>query len=130
MKPTDIIYSDDFVTVFVNSFFIGNNPGHIIVVPNKHIENIYDMPEEVGYHIFDITKKMSGVMKRAYDADGITIKQNNEPAGGQHAFHYHLHIFPRYNNDEFNDLLSEQKRLADPDERAEYADRLKAQLDN
>jgi diadenosine tetraphosphate (Ap4A) HIT family hydrolase len=50
---------------------------------------------------------------------------NNELAGDQHAFHYHLHVFPRYNDDGFNEILPKDKRLASPEERAEYAKKLK-----
>lgn len=128
IRPTDIVYSDDIVTVFINSFFMGINAGHVIVVPNEHYENIYDLPNNVGQHIFDVAKKMANVVKKAYKADGITLRQNNEPAGDQHAFHYHLHVFPRYVNDGFNEILPEQKRLADAQERAEYADKLKGHI--
>jgi histidine triad (HIT) family protein len=128
MKPTDIVYGDDIVTVFVNSFFMGKNAGHIIVVPNIHYENIYDLPSEVGRHIFDTAQRMAKAIKGAYATDGITIKQNNEPAGDQHAFHYHLHVFPRYDNDGFNEILPEQKRPAEPRERAQYANKLKSFL--
>lgn len=128
MKQADIVYADDMVTVFVNSFFLGKNAGHVIVVPNDHYENVYELPSEVGHHIFDIAKEMAVVMKKVYKTDGITIRQNNEPAGDQHAFHYHLHVFPRYTSDDFNEILPEQKRLADPEERAQYADKLKLSL--
>ena len=129
LKPADIVYSDDTVTVFVNSFFMGKNAGHVIVVPNVHYENIYDLPAEVGRHIFYTAQTMARTIKAAYKTDGITIKQNNEPAGDQHAFHYHLHVFPRYDDDGFNKILPEQKRLAEPTERAEYVSKLKKYLD-
>jgi histidine triad (HIT) family protein len=125
IRSTDIVYSDDVVTVFINSFFMGKNAGHVIVVPNEHFENIYDLPEAIGHHIFDIAKKCAQAIKTAYSADGITIRQNNEPAGDQHAFHYHLHVFPRYANDGFNEILPAQKRLASPDERQQFANKLK-----
>lgn len=125
MRPTDIVYSDDLVTVFINSFFMGKNAGHAIVVPNEHYENVYGLPDEIGRHVFDISKEVAIVIKKVYEADGITIKQNNEPAGDQHAFHYHLHVFPRYKDDGFNAIQPEQKRLAEPEERAEYAEKLK-----
>lgn len=125
MTPADIVYSDEVVTVFINSFFMGQNAGHVIVVPNDHYENIYDLPADVGAHIFSIAQKMARVIKKVYRADGISLKQNNEPAGDQHAFHYHLHVIPRYHNDGFNEILPEQKRLAEPQERAEYARKLK-----
>jgi len=129
MKPTDIVYSDDAVTVFINSFFMGKNAGHVIVVPNTHYENIYDLPAEIGRHNFETAQRMAKAVKVAYKTNGITIKQNNEPAGDQHAFHYHLHVFPRYDNDGFNEILPSQKRLAEPTERAGYADKLKKYLD-
>lgn len=126
IKSSDIVYGDEKVTVFINSFFMGKNSGHVIVVPNIHYESIYDLPSEIGHHIFDVTQKLSAAIKKTYKADGITIKQNNEPAGDQHAFHYHVHIFPRYKNDGFNAIQPEQKRLAEPKERASYAERLKS----
>jgi histidine triad (HIT) family protein len=108
---------------------MGKNTGHVIVVPNIHYENIYDLPSEVGQHIFDITQRLAIAIKKAYKADGITIRQNNEPAGDQHAFHYHIHVFPRYENDGFNTITPDQKRLAEPKERAQYAGKLKNHLD-
>ena len=67
-------------------------------------------------------------MKKAYKCDGITLRQNNEPAGDQHAFHYHLHIFPRYNGDKFNVGMTKKSMLSDPDDRIKYAQMLKNEL--
>ena len=58
----------------------------------------------------------------------ITTRQNNEPAGDQHAFHFHFHIFPRYKDDGYNVVQPSEKRLADPHERKEYAHKIKAAL--
>ena len=128
MRPTDIIYKDALVTGFINSFFIGKNAGHAIVVPNDHYENIYDLPAEIGHRVFDVSQKISLAMKKVYGCDGITIRQNNEPAGDQHAFHFHLHVFPRYKDDGYNAVQPSEKRLADPKERSAYAARLSAAL--
>ncbi|MBP9670632.1 HIT family protein [Candidatus Woesebacteria bacterium] len=127
MRLTDIVYIDEFVTAFINSFWIKNNPGHVIVVPNDHYENLYDLPTDLGAHIFRVAKKVAIAMKEAYRCDGITTLQNNEPAGGQHAFHYHHHIFPRYENDDLHENMS-NKQLADPTIRKEYADKLRSSL--
>ena len=45
MKQDDIFYRDDLVMAVINSKFVGNNPGHAIVVPLKHYENLYELPE-------------------------------------------------------------------------------------
>lgn len=128
MRPSDVVYKDELVTVFINSFFLGKNAGHVIVVPNEHFESIYDLPRTYGHWIADVTQKMAIALKEAYDCDGITIRQNNEPKGDQHAFHFHTHVFPRYENDGYNSQLPSQKRLAEPQERAGYAEKLKMYL--
>jgi histidine triad (HIT) family protein len=128
LKQTDVVYKDDMVTAFINSFFMGKNAGHVIVVPNEHFENIYTLPAEYGHRVFDVAKRVAIVMKELYKCDGISTRQNNEPAGDQHAFHYHFHIFPRYNDDGFNAIQPADKRLADPEERTGYAAKLSAYL--
>ena len=66
-------------------------------------------------------------MKESCGCDGITTLQNNEPAGGQHAFHYHFHIFPRYDDDALHANMM-NKQLADPAKRKEYADKLRSKI--
>ena len=124
LKQSDLVYKDETTSVFINSFFIGKNGGHLIVVPNSHYEHIYDVPLTILHNIMDTAKKMMGIMKRAYKCEGITLLQNNEPAGGQHAFHFHLHIFPRYTDDKIYDHMM-NKRLATPEERKKYAYKIK-----
>lgn len=124
VKHTDIVFKDDLATVLINSFFIKNNTGHVIVIPNKHFENLYEIPTEYLNHIIDLAQKAAIALKKAYACEGITLLQNNEPVGGQHAFHFHLHVFPRYENDDLH-LNMGNKQLADPKVRAEYADRVK-----
>lgn len=127
LRLQDIVYVDEVVTAFINSFWIKNNPGHVIIVPNDHYENFYDLPAGVGAHILTIAQKISIAMKKAYQCDGITLLQNNEPTGGQHAFHYHLHIFPRYPNDNLHTNMHD-KQLADPAIRSKYADKIRSSL--
>jgi histidine triad (HIT) family protein len=129
VKPTDFVYRDDLVSAFINSFFMGENAGHVIVVPNKHYENIYELPAEEGHRIFDIAQRVALAMKEAYSCDGITTRNNNEPAGDQHAFHFHFHVFPRYDNDGYNSVAPADKRLAEPKERAGYAEKIKTALE-
>src|SRR3989344_855336 len=83
LKQADLVYKDDLVSVFINSFWIKSVEGHVIIVPNEHYENLYEMPKEVGHRIFEVSQKMALVIKKTYKCDGITIRQNNEPAGDQ-----------------------------------------------
>src|SRR5258708_30314798 len=95
----DVFYRDDFITAFIAGKWWRSNPGHVIIIPNQHIENLYDMPEEIGHKIFDFSKEVAVAFKKAYGAEGVSTRQHNEPAGNQDVWHYHLHIYPRYEED-------------------------------
>ena len=94
-----VFYRDEFLTVFVAGKWWKTNPGHVIIIPNQHIENIYNMPVEIGHKIFDMSKKIAIALKETYKCDGTSTRQHNEPAGNQDVFHFHLHVFPRYEGD-------------------------------
>lgn len=128
LKQADLVFHDDRVNVWINSFWIQGNEGHVIIVPTEHFENIYSIPDVVGHRIFDISKIMSKALKASYGCDGITLRQNNERAGDQHAFHYHLHVFPRYKTDSFNQELTKKSYLSDPNDRIKYVNKLKKYL--
>jgi histidine triad (HIT) family protein len=130
LKQADLVFRDDLVSVFVNSFWIDTAKGHVIVVPNEHYENIYELPSEVGYRISEVVKKVATAMRIVYQCDGITTRQNNEPAGNQHAFHYHHHIFPRYDGDSYNENMTKKSILSKPEERIVYVNKLKEALKN
>jgi len=125
IKQSDFIYKGKNVSALINSFYIKNNKGHVIVVPNLHFENIFAMPQETSNEIMEIAKKISQALKTEYKCTGITLLQNNEPDGGQHAFHFHLHIFPRYKNDNLHGNMFD-KKILDPKERLLFAQKLKA----
>ncbi len=124
IKQSDFIYKGKNVSALINSFYVKNNKGHIIVIPSDHFENIFDMPANILDEIMQTTKRISIALKKVYQCTGITILQNNEPDSGQHAFHYHLHIFPRYKDDNlYTNMLD--KKLLDPKERFKYAEKLR-----
>lgn len=124
IRKSDIVFKDNLVTAFVNSFFIGNNPGHVAIVPNEHFENLFDLPDNYLGRIHEISKKVAIAIKETYGAEGITILQNNGSAGGQHAFHYHLHVFPRYPNDELHKNMLDKKTTTQK-QRHPYADKIR-----
>ena len=121
IRKTDILFKDEFVMVFIASYFIEGSEGHLIVVPVDHFENFYDLPNEIGSKIFSTARKFAIKMKSAYDCDGVNVLQNNEPAEGQHAFHYHMHLFPRYEGDNFWEQMG-NKRETTQQERLKFAE--------
>ncbi len=124
IRQSDIVYKDNLVTAFVSSFFIGDNPGHILISPNEHFENIFDLPKEYGHQVFDVAQQVAIAFKKVRNADGITTLQCNESAGDQHAFHYHFHVYPRFENDNLLLQLSNKKSTT-KEERLPYAEKLR-----
>ena len=123
IKQTDIFYKDDLVMGFISSKAIKGNEGHPLIVPIKHTENIYELSEETGRRIFDVAKKVAITIKTTRNCDGVTLVQNNEPAGDQHTFHYHLHVIPRFTDDQFATELWKAAK-SNPEDRIEYAEKL------
>lgn len=124
MHQTDIFYKDDLVTGFINAFSLGGVAGNALIVPNKHFEHIYELPAEYGHRVFEVLQKTALAMRQAYQCNGITTLQCNEPAGGQHAFHYHHHVMQRYADDEFMNKMAD-KAIVSKQEKAAFAARLK-----
>ena len=125
-KQADIVYRDEKTLVMVNSKFIESNPGHVIVVPTAHFENIYELPPEYAHAIADTAQKMALALKEVRKCEGVWIEQNNEPASGQHAFHYHMHVVPRFKDDNMKKVLAEKGTVvADPADRVLYAEALR-----
>lgn len=100
-----------------------NNPGHVLVVPNKHYENIYDIPEELLSEVYKIVQKVAIAIRSTYGCDGTSTRQHNEPVGNQDVWHLHVHVFPRYENDHLYQN-HEKKRFVDATARAHYAKKL------
>ena len=120
----DIFYRDDLVVGFISSKSIKGNEGHPLIVPIEHAENLYDLPDAAGARIMEVAKKTAIALKEIRRCDGITLAQNNEPAGGQHGFHFHLHVVPRFTGDHFQEELWKAQRSR-PEDRAEYARQLR-----
>ena len=95
----DVIYRDADVTAFMATKWWPNNTGHVLVVPNAHHENIYDLPPELGMPIQRVARDVALAMKAVYGCDGVSTRQHNEPHGNQDVWHYHVHVYPRYRDD-------------------------------
>lgn len=125
-RQADVVLRDDLVVAFVAADWRSNNPGHVLVIPARHYENVYSLTLEVGASIQAAVRNVALAMKQAYRCDGVSTVQHNEPAGNQDVWHYHVHVFPRYDGD--NLYRSPPKRPTTPEERVPYADRLRTAL--
>lgn len=124
VKKDDVFYQDEVITGFISSYIYSNSPGHVVIIPNKHFENLYDLDIEDGHILFDFSRQVALALKDVLDAEGTSIQQHNEPAGNQHVFHYHMHIFPRFVDDNLYSGLA-KKRVATVEEKKKLAEKLK-----
>lgn len=94
---SNIVYESNNIIAFLDIDPI--NEGHILVIPKEHYLDIDEIPKELLTHLLDITQKIVIAIKKIYNPNGYSIMQN----GGEFndIGHFHLHIFPRYQNDGF-----------------------------
>ena len=72
------------------------NLRHTLVIPKKHYVDIFDTPDNVLSDVHTLSKKISYAVKKASNADGISIIHQNGKAAGQDIFHLHVHVVPRF----------------------------------
>lgn len=78
------------------------NAGHVLVVPRAHYDSLLDVPPEIGMHLFQVTMRLAGAIRRVTGCDDMNIVVNSGAAAGQDEPHYHVHIIPRRPNDGFD----------------------------
>lgn len=122
---SDVIYRDEIVTAFIAVTWWPNNPGHVLVIPNAHFENIFDLPLHLGGEIFRVSQQIAIAFKQVYGCDGVSTRQHNESAGNQEVWHYHQHVFPRYTDDQ---LYQQNRCLTTSVQRLPYAQKLRQAL--
>lgn len=95
--PTATIYEDDDFRVILDAAPAAK--GHALILPKEHYENLYEMDDELLVKVLPLAKKLVTKMTDILECDGYNIVQNNGAAAGQTVFHYHMHLIPRYKND-------------------------------
>lgn len=95
--PSSTIYEDDLFRVILD--LSPATKGHALILPKKHMANIFEMDKETAEKVFVLASRIAKAMKEALNCDGLNIVQNNGEIAGQTVFHFHMHIIPRYNDD-------------------------------
>lgn len=91
------MYEDDHAIGILDIF--PRTPGHTMIIPKVHCENVLDLPEGEIEPLFKAVKKMTGILQEALRPDGFTIGINHGKVSGQAIDHLHVHIMPRWHND-------------------------------
>ena len=121
--PSHKLYEDDETLALMDIMPRGD--GHCLVIPKKPSRNILDVDADSLAAVMRTVQKLARATKAAFNADGVTIQQFNEQAGGQVVFHLHVHIIPRF---EGVPLRPHTGEMADNAVLAEQAEKIRAQL--
>ena len=109
--PSRTYYEDDKIKIIMNIDPITN--GHLLVLPKEHVVDIKDIDIDLISYAFTKIKELYNDLKEKLNCEGLTICENNEL--GQDIHHFHLHLIPRYKDDEVK-LISNKDKLSDLDE--------------
>ena len=91
--PSYKIYEDDKALAFLD--IMPRAPGHALVLPKAPARNILDVAPDDLAHVMKVAQRIAKVSVEVFGADGVTVQQFNESAGGQVVFHLHVHVIPR-----------------------------------
>lgn len=100
--PSAKVYEDDHVYAFMDISQV--TTGHTLVIPKVHTRDIYETPADVASELFARIPKIAQAIKKVYNPIGLNLLNNNEILAGQTVFHLHIHIIPRYGEDDGFDL--------------------------
>ena len=121
--PAYRVYEDERVLAFLD--IMPRATGHTLVIPKAPSRNLLDVEPEDLTAVVAAAQRIARAQMRAFEADGITLTQHNEKAGGQEVFHLHLHVIPRHTGVELRPPLSYKET---PEALAAQAEALKAAL--
>jgi len=121
--PCHKVYEDDKVLAFLD--IMPRAPGHTLVLPKAPARNLLDVQPDDLAAVAKIAQKVARAGIQVFGADGVTVQQFNENAGGQVVFHLHVHVIPRKAGVPMKPAASEKEK---PDVLADHALKLATAL--
>jgi histidine triad (HIT) family protein len=121
--PCHKVYEDERALVFLD--IMPRAPGHALVIPKSPARNLLDIDADDLAYLAKITQKVARAATKVFAAEGVTIQQFNESAGGQVVFHLHIHVIPRQEGVAMKPPASEKEK---PEVLAAQAEKLAAAL--
>ena len=92
--PCEKVFEDDTVLAFMD--IMSRADGHVLVIPKSPARNILDIDAQALSAMMPSVQKVAHAVKTGMQAEGLTLQQFSEGAGGQIVFHLHFHILPRW----------------------------------
>lgn len=95
--PSRTLYEDEEFRVILD--LAPATKGHALILPKNHFRNLYEIDDDTASKVLPLAKKMVTIMTKKLGCDGFNVIQNNNEIAGQTVFHFHMHLIPRYNDD-------------------------------
>ncbi|HEX8246878.1 MAG TPA: HIT family protein [Pyrinomonadaceae bacterium] len=124
--PASFVYEDDYILGIMS--LDQPNPYKVLIIPRSHIENLYELSDQDAARIFQVTVKVARAIREASGCEGLNLVQSNGSIGQQDVFHFHLHLIPRFQNDDI--LLKWSPIQAERDKLNQMAEEIRSQIEN
>lgn len=99
-SPSSVVFEDDVCCALMDIQPV--NPGHVLVIPNRHAASLAELDPESGAHMFKVAQRVARALRESgLRCEGVNLFLADGEAAGQDVFHVHLHVFPRYRGDGF-----------------------------
>jgi histidine triad (HIT) family protein len=121
--PAQKVYEDDKALAFLD--IMPRAPGHTLIIPKAPARNLLDVEAADLAHVMQVAQKVARAGMKAFNAQGVTVQQFNESAGGQVVFHLHVHVIPRKDGEAMKPPATFKET---PENLAAHAEKLKAAL--
>ena len=102
--PSHKIYEDDDVLAFLD-IAQDKNPGHTLVISKSHYSSFLTTEKDAMHKVMDVAQRIGQAQISVLGAKGVIIKTHVNKAGGQSVFHFHVHVIPRYVEEDADHLL-------------------------
>jgi histidine triad (HIT) family protein len=121
--PAHKVYEDEVALAFMD--IMPRAEGHVLVIPKVNARGLLDVSPSTLGELIKRVQHVARALEKAFDADGLTLHQFNESAGGQVIYHLHFHLLPRWEGV----ALRPPGTMADNERLAEQAEKIKAAMD-
>lgn len=119
--PAEILYETENVIAVIDIMPI--HYGHALIIPKKEYKNFLEVPESEAGELMQATQKIAKALVKTFNLEGFNFFSNNGEVAGQSVFHFHIHVTPRYPNDNISFHLN-LKKYADGEMKA-VADKIR-----
>ncbi|MCF7923947.1 MAG: HIT family protein [Candidatus Izimaplasma sp.] len=123
--PSYKVYEDENVVAFLDISQI--TKGHTLIVPKKHVKNVYEMDESLASKVFVAVPKIANAIKKTYNPIGLNVINNNEKPH-QSVDHFHIHLIPRYSDDNFKINFINRQEQFNPEDYENIRNKIKRNI--